>query len=61
MKSDKDLVIKNLKSFISGIVNILKEIKAVDNGKVFNSEVVDRNIFFAITAAFQKVTATMAK
>ncbi len=27
IKSDKDLVIKNLKSFISGIVNIFKEIK----------------------------------
>jgi hypothetical protein len=27
IKSDKDLVIKNLKSFLSGIVNILKDVK----------------------------------
>ena len=46
IKSDKDLVIKNLKSFISGIVNILKEIKGKNSClKYFNEENIYAYIF----------------
>jgi len=46
IKSDKDLVIKNLKSLVSGIVNILKEIKGKNSCfKYFSEENIYAYIF----------------
>jgi hypothetical protein len=46
IKSDKDLVIKNIKSLVSGIVNILKEIKGKNSCfKYFSEENVYAYIF----------------
>ncbi len=35
--------------------------KLVDDGKVYNSEVSDRNVFFAVDKAFEKLDASLKK
>ena len=35
--------------------------KVIDNGKVFASEVVDRNLYFALDAVLKKIKASMEK
>lgn len=35
--------------------------KLVDNGKVYNSEVTDRNVFFAVDKAFEKLNSSLRR